>query len=277
MVKQTRLDSILIVALSGLLLGTTLIKGIQTYYSHKEQRQQQELQQQIDSQLVNFNGTTMPRSEVCRLWRQNEDHTILDDDGVPKQTNTLETIAATNPVQKIDQNVPGRVNNLISNEFFRDSTYLTAQEIKDLLTKYNSCLVGHDVEDQIIEASKKHDINPLLLLARLQTEKGLVTKTKANTSDLKYATGFGCYDSGRKLRSAGLRSQIENAAKLLDQKYDEFKPGITVPINNGSKRVIPQNAATYACLRYTPHEEGSQLNVTIARQYAKHIKLGQKS
>jgi beta-N-acetylglucosaminidase len=165
-------------------------------------------------------------------------------------------------------------NCLMDNTFFENTDYLTQAEISDFLNKKRSCLRKTGIEKIIMDASKKYKINPLLLLARTQVEKGLVTKEKTTKAELDYATGYGAFDKGNWLKSEGLESQIVNTARILRKRYDEFDKQI-IDIDYGKKVVSPTNNATYALLRYTPHTSGAILNSKVLKKFSKEIKRKQ--
>lgn len=161
--------------------------------------------------------------------------------------------------------------NFLTDEFFRDIDYIGSDEVRNLLEEKNSCLKGRGIEQRIIGAAKEYNINPLLLLARLQVEKTLITKQRAKPQDIKYGMGFGCFDNGKKLKSSSIDSQIENAARILNEHYDSFVPGKPIRIDYGKRTIVPECAAVYALLKYTPHTSGYHLNKRVIQDLASDL------
>lgn len=183
-------------------------------------------------------------------------------DFIPEMNDSADSRRRTSKNNSVPY-LPQKPGNLISNEFFRDHQFLTEEQIKDLLMQNKSCLSNTGVERAIIENAKQYQVNPAILLARLQVEKGLVTKKRAGDRTLRYAMGYGVFDNGRKLPSGGIASQIKNAARTLDMHYGEFKPGTKVKVDYGARTLSPKHPAEYALLRYTPHTKGYELNKSV--------------
>ncbi len=161
--------------------------------------------------------------------------------------------------------------NVISDKEFTDSNYMSLADIKNFLTKMGSQLVknigGVDVADAIKKAADASKVNPLVLLATLQKEKGLVQTKKAITQrQLDWACGVGAYDGGTfNSKYKGFAKQISSAASTYKKLYDG---GVqTVSINYGKSSVTPLNAATTAVYRYTPHSDGAKLFHTVYESY----------
>ena len=161
--------------------------------------------------------------------------------------------------------------NVISDKEFTDSNYMSVADIKNFLTKMGSQLVknigGVDVADAIKKAADASKVNPLVLLATLQKEKGLVQTKKAITQrQLDWACGVGAYDGGTfNNKYKGFAKQISSAASTYKKLYDG---GVqTVRINYGASSVTPLNAATTAVYRYTPHSDGAKLFHTVYESY----------
>jgi len=156
-------------------------------------------------------------------------------------------------------------NDFLTDKFFRDSNYVNASDIHQLLVKKNSCLKYSGVEKVITKAAQEYNVNPMLLLARLQVEKSLISKSQAKAKDIKYAMGFGCRDDGITLPSKGIEEQITNAARILNQHYQSFRQGKSLKIDYGKRTIIPESAAVHALLKYTPHTRGYHLNKEVIR------------
>jgi|SRR3989338_1421381 len=179
-----------------------------------------------------------------------------------KPKNTAYKPDNTSPNNHVSKDI----HRLMSDEFFRNSRYITKDQIKEVLRENNSCLLNKGIENTIISAAEQYQINPAIILARLQTEQGLLTKNKASKNALNYATGYGALD-GKTLKSGGLNSQITNTARRMDELCDMFREGEVVKIDGGIRTIKPENGATYAMLRYTPHTHGSRVNSEVLTNY----------
>ncbi len=153
--------------------------------------------------------------------------------------------------------------NLISDGEFTDSNYMSLGDIRNFLTRIGSQLAntihGVDVAAAIKSAADANGINPLVLLATLQKEKGLVqTRSTITQSQLDWACGVGAYDGGNwNNRYKGFANQISSAASTYKNLYN--RGAGTISIDNGAHRVTAANAATASVYRYTPHTAGGQL------------------
>jgi hypothetical protein len=186
-----------------------------------------------------------------------------DTNPIPQPKKQEGNSHANRPGVKLYANSKNETDNVISNEFFRNSNYINEAQIRTILVDNNSCLQNTGIEKTIVQAAQKHDVNPLYILARLQQEKGLVTKQKATKRDLKYATGYGSLDTGKKLPSGGLYSQVKNTAERLNELANEYDGTQTVTIDYGKRTVSPDSAVKYALLCYTPHSDGLKLTEKV--------------
>lgn len=158
----------------------------------------------------------------------------------------------------------------LTNEIFTDKDYLTKDQIQSLLNNYNSCLKDKNTAQIIINAAQQYEINPLVLLVKLQQEQGLVSKQTATDEEFKYATGYGCFDNKEWRASRGLQEQIEKAAKCFKKHYNQFEQGEQIIIDE-ENLITVKNAAESALLHYTPWTDGKNLFIKLANQYTKKI------
>lgn len=162
---------------------------------------------------------------------------------------------------------------LMEDEVFEDHEFLTQPQIQAFLesTPYGrrSFLAdfvddGLSVSAQITESARRWQINPLVLLTKLQVESSVVFRqTAPGTFQLDRAMGCGCPDNDPSCSVApkGLAKQIDCAARLFRSYLNELS-------NNGETRsgwrigrardtldpeaITPRNAATAALYTYTP-------------------------
>ncbi len=186
-------------------------------------------------------------------------------------------------LKKIRKN-PKNIDNyslLLTNSEFGFNGQMTSQEIQDFFehTPYGNKtpLAEHTEGDKtaaemIYDAAKEADVNPQLIMARLQVEQGLISRTAAvGEHSLDWALGVGATDKGRIEEYRGFGNQVAGAAQTLRRLYDEYEPGdedhSTVGINYGDDTIKPENAATYALFRYTPHTIDTELGKTGGGNY----------
>lgn len=129
-------------------------------------------------------------------------------------------------------------SNLIDDSVFTNSKSLSANQIQTFLTNMGSGLANaKDIENcgstsgahyvyyqqfytcgtkqvaaQIIyDAAQAYGINPQVILSTLQKEQSLITTPNPTSSQLNYAMGYGCPDSGG-CSFAGFFNQVDNGA-----------------------------------------------------------------
>jgi hypothetical protein len=121
------------------------------------------------------------------------------------------------------------------------------------------------VADAIAKTAEAHGINPLLLLARMQVEKSLVSPSEA-PSDAVRSFGLGCHKvtaehpNGLDPSVAPLNIQLECGAQTLETQLKKARAGQNqFTIDRDAKtqdgvEIHPENAATSALYSYTPLE-----------------------
>lgn len=181
---------------------------------------------------------------------------LTEDDGSASQDDALE--AQFNK------------NNVVSDAEFQASTMTVAQVQRFLdKTPYGSksglasYTENGKTAAQILHAeSVKYNISPLVMLARIQTEQGLISKTTATASVVDKAYGCGCPDSAScGTKYLGLANQAACAAGSLRRSLDRqsggqstisgWKKGLAKK-SQDAVDINPENAATAALYTYTP-------------------------
>lgn len=140
------------------------------------------------------------------------------------------------------------------------------------------------VSEAIVRTAQAHAINPVLLLARMQIEKSLVSATTPPPPSAR-AFALGCekptpaYPNGRDPAFASLEVQLECAASTLAKQFARARTGKgkfvvwgTTTTEDGVA-VRPAEAATSALYAYTPIEgtkarNGNWLVWTVTRRFA---------
>jgi hypothetical protein len=195
--------------------------------------------------------------------------------------NTKPSIAASISAKSkaIEKKVVAAVQNMvISDDEFTNSEFLTKEELEKLLTDMGSPMAqeydGVKPADTIIEVAKESKVNPLVILATLQKEQGLVqTKKKITKSRLDWAMGVGVYDDNSHNQAfKGFKNQITGAANAFRKNFEAGVNALAskkakMKINYGKDSITPGNAATYSLYAYTPHTAGAKLFTSIYKSY----------
>jgi hypothetical protein len=141
---------------------------------------------------------------------------------------------------------------------------------------------GTSAAQLIVDAAVAERISPMMLLARMQVEASLVSKTAAPAqSRIDKALGCGCPDGGGCSASyRGFGRQLLCGAKILRKWYDGSSAGNGI-FNKGvakrtldPKTVTPANHATASLYAYTPWvltgSGGNWLVWNVTRKYTRH-------
>lgn len=183
--------------------------------------------------------------------------------------------------------------NIISDAIFTDSNSMSVDQIQQFLVNKNSvCLKNfktlslHDANNdglgdepygkgknekvsaaQVIwQAAQLYRINPKVILATLQKEQGLITRTDCPTWRYNTALGYGCPDHQPCDNTAyGFTRQIDYGVWHFRGFFDDsypippYTPGNTFIAYNpdsscGGKTIKIRNRATAALYSYTPYQ-----------------------
>jgi hypothetical protein len=158
-------------------------------------------------------------------------------------------------------------DHLLDDDMIFGGEAISVAQVQDFLEQKGSYLAGyHDPSngrsgaDLITNVAKDHGVNPLYIIARIQTESSLIT---SGTSDyLGQATGCGCPDgAGCDAALSGFASQVDCAALTMQEYFAEmdqdgetrasWAPGRTRSTSDPCS-VTPVNKATAAMYTYTP-------------------------
>ena len=129
---------------------------------------------------------------------------------------------------------------------------------------------GESAAMSLQNAAFLRGVNPRLLIASLQREKGLIRRKDAPPKkDLDWAAGVGAYD-GRPWDKnfMGFGRQVRAMAKTYRNRFGEWAgPDAPIRVNFFPMRreATPRNAGTWSLLRYTPHDSASLLTWKIMR------------
>lgn len=154
---------------------------------------------------------------------------------------------------------------VISEANFRAATSMTATDVQTFLDQQPGTLKSYRGPDHdgktrtaaqmIADASVAWGISPKVILATLQKEQSLLSKTSPSQTSYDWAMGCGKTDSRTYFQYRGFGKQVWFGAYKFKQNADLWKPGATQVID---KDVVihPTNPGTHAQYRYTPHYSG---------------------
>jgi hypothetical protein len=183
-------------------------------------------------------------------------------------------------------------NLVIEDELFTDVDGLSAEELQAFFedTPYHNrswladaTVDGVAASEAIVSASRAAGINPVVMVARMQVEKSLVSKTvRPSASRVDYAFGCGCPDGHACSASyRGLDRQVECAATTLRRWYDGSVAGDGLWVKGKAKRTLdpltitPKSHATASHYAYTPWvltgRGGNWLAWNVTRRYLRHV------
>jgi hypothetical protein len=156
-------------------------------------------------------------------------------------------------------------DNLMSDGDLTGCTSITASQVQKFLSSRGSALAsyssgGQSAADIIASQSDSHGVSPIYMVARIETESGLISS--GNLDYLDSATGCGCPDTGGCDPSlSGFAAQINCAAVTIKGYLSDLSSsGETVSgwavgrakDTSDPCDVTPANAATAALYTYTP-------------------------
>ncbi|MBI3559025.1 hypothetical protein HY085_01400 [Candidatus Gottesmanbacteria bacterium] len=134
---------------------------------------------------------------------------------------------------------------------------------------------GETVAGLSFEACKANFINPKVILAKLQTEQGLVEGVNAanpTKQQIDGAMGVGVFDDGTVDRKyQGFSIQIISAAETFRENFD-VATGANFKLDNvDGHELIVKNGATFSLYRYTPHISGAKLFFDIYHSFFNNV------
>ncbi len=156
-------------------------------------------------------------------------------------------------------------NTVIAEEVFRDVGSMTLDEVQQFLESQPGTLARYRAKDHsgtersaaeiIYEASVRWKVNPKVVLATLQKEQSLLTRTRPTQTAYDWAMGCGKTDSRTFVKYKGFGMQVWCGAEKLANLGRGWRPGVSMTIDGSV--IHPANAATYSLFRYTPHLSGT--------------------
>ena len=183
------------------------------------------------------------------------------------------------------------MNNVVDDALLTDAGAMSVADVQAFFEKSpygtRSWLASYKVDgvsaaEMVVEAAQTHEVNPLILIARMQVETSLVSKTAAPTQRMiNRALGCGCPDGAAcNAAYAGLQRQLDCGARTLRRWYDasidgsgEWRKGTTRSTLD-PRRVTPGNHATATFYAYTPWvlvgSGGTWLAWNVTRKYERY-------
>ncbi len=194
--------------------------------------------------------------------------------------------------------VPGIPNSFTRNNVLSDEIFTNQDLTGDLVQGFledapyfggmRSWLADVEVDgvrasDALVAAAKAEGINPLMLLARLQVEKGVISKTtRPSQKSIDYTMGCGCADNQAcNTAFKGFDKQMACAANTLRKHFDGSVNGTGQWRKDRGKKtldpitVVPANHATASLYSYTPWvlqgAGGNWLVWNVTKKYANSL------
>jgi hypothetical protein len=174
---------------------------------------------------------------------------------------------------------------IISDESLFSTNTMSQESIQQFLLSHEGVLKSHidtDIDGLvktasmiIYSAAQRHNINPQILLVKLQKEMGLITDSTPKQSQFDWAMGYGVCDNcdvthPNVLKFKGFSKQVDNAAEFfayVANSQDKFfyKNGGTYTISG--QEVTIQNNVTAALYNYTPHIHGNEIFSSLFKKW----------
>lgn len=174
---------------------------------------------------------------------------------------------------------------IISDEELFATNTMSAQDIQVFLNEHDGVLKTYtdlDIDGLlktaamiISSAAERHQINPQVLLVKLQKEMGLITDSTPKQSQFDWAMGYGVCDNcsvnhPSVLKYKGFAKQVDNAAEFFayvanSQEKFFYKAGGTYTISG--EEVTIANNVTAALYNYTPHIHGNEIFYSLWQKW----------
>ncbi|MGN6104185.1 MAG: hypothetical protein ACTHU0_03705 [Kofleriaceae bacterium] len=233
------------------------------------------------SLLLLFALTTLAACEIGDSAPYTEHEEDSDFDPVPNDRAGLSNLVP--PVFD--------ANNVIADGLLDTAETMTVASMQKFLERspYNNkswlataTFGGKSAAALIVEAANAEGIHPIALLARMQVEASLVSKTARPTQKLiDRALGCGCPDGAAcNAQYKGLEKQLACGARTLRKWYDASEAGTSAWRKGVAKKtldprtVTPKNHATASLYSYTPWvlvgSGGNWLVWNVTKKYVRH-------
>ena len=154
------------------------------------------------------------------------------------------------------------MNNLLSDADLMGGAGVTAAQVQRFLdrrggplkTYRDPAFPGQSAAQLIVSQSRAQSINPIYMLARIQTESSLISQN--NSANLPKATGCGCPDGGGCNQSyRGFGKQVECSARMVrGYLRDLVVPGEHGDGKIGQPRIAALDGAELPAVHHRHHQ-----------------------
>jgi hypothetical protein len=151
-------------------------------------------------------------------------------------------------------------NFLISDYDFTNQK-ITYERLTNFIKIFPKTPITKDKLKHLYTQSTNYKINPIVILAKLEQENGLINNGRGTNGlvlRLKRAMGYGLFvykkdKNGNKYRpSLGYSNQISGSCSFFREKFNEWKPKTVIEQLQNLGKITPKNASTYSLYRYCP-------------------------
>lgn len=175
---------------------------------------------------------------------------------------------------------------ILKDSAFTDSSSLKEEEIEAFLKKhgekypnhiYHKVIEGRKVSFWIKKFTFESELNPKIILTKLQVEKGLIigeTSVNPTQDQLDWALGAGSLDTGNVEQYGEFFTQLKEAPYLFRSYFVNIKEAPFTHSNVDGRPLTTVNKATLAFYRYTPHLAGANLFYRVYSQFFGNDDLG---
>jgi hypothetical protein len=168
-------------------------------------------------------------------------------------------------------NVFGSMTMLITDEQFllpKVSNYAgVLSVVETICSSYPNNKLTRYHKKIIAGSSIHYTLHPVLLLSKMEAEHSLITEcvnlcgfTYQHRLDICMGYGLSAFtkdSTGNNVyKYGGYYTQVTGSAYTLKYWFDRWKPGMKIKIcvrYNTYEYIVPENAATFALYKYTPH------------------------
>lgn len=181
-------------------------------------------------------------------------------------------------------------NDIVGDELFTGADAMTVDDVQLFFEqspyRNRSWLADYSVDGVsaaqiIVDAAQAAQINPLVIIARIQVESSAVSKTvKPTQFRIDRIMGCGCSDGASCTSFKGFQAQLTCGANTMRRWFDgsvdgtgQWRMGVTRKTLD-PRSVTPANHATASLYAYTPWvlvgTGGNWLVWNVTRKYVRH-------
>jgi peptidoglycan hydrolase CwlO-like protein len=264
-----RMDLITVILDSDLRLLTSLREARDESESLRQQQERREaelmvLRQEADSRRAQVEDSVASQQRIIGSLTSDIAQLVKE-----REIAAAEEAAAEAAARAKDgwtgPPVPFPPGTIISDANFLASGSMSASAIQGFLAAQGGALKSYSGPDHggvrktaaqmIAEAATAYGVSPKVILATLQKEQSLISRTSPSQYALDWAMGCGKAESYTISSYKGFGMQVWQGARVLIKNRAPWHNGSMLPIDGTA--VYPSNASTYSLYRYTPHFSGN--------------------